>query len=60
MQVYIYIFIILIVRAAAGLQNGLRQKWGQMLRVVHVSRQVCVERVHSTVTKCVSIATPTM
>ena len=45
MQVYIYIFIILIVRAAAGLQNGIRQKWGQMKSVVHVSRQVRVERV---------------
>ena len=45
MQVYIYIFLILIVRAAAVLQNGIRQKWAQMLCVVHVSRQVRVERV---------------
>ena len=45
MQVYIYIFLILIVRAAAVLQNGIRQKWGKKRHLVHVSRQVRVERV---------------
>ena len=42
-------------RAAAGLQNGIRQKWAQMLRIVIVLQQVCVERVLQRQTKYTTI-----
>ena len=45
MQVYIYIFLILIVRAAAVLQNGICQKWDKKRHIVLVLREVHVERV---------------
>ena len=59
MQVYIYTFLILIARAAAVLQNGIRQKWGQMKRMVHVSRQVRVERVVDQKILCLFVSEPT-